>query len=68
MGLDSDIPAYLSKRQITNKAINNFLENVRNKKLNHLRRPAGAADAEVSNASAPNASPLGRLFGFPDQS
>jgi hypothetical protein len=48
LGLDSDVPAHLSKRQVTNKAINSFLENVRNKKLSYTRRPAHNVDAEVS--------------------
>ena len=47
LGLDSDIPAYLSKRQVTNKAINQFLENVRNKKRSVQKRRSIAADQEV---------------------
>lgn len=49
LGLDSDVPAHLSKRQVTNKAINSFLENVRNKKLSYTRRPAHNVDVEVMN-------------------
>ena len=47
LGLDSDIPAYLSKRQVTNKAINQFLENVRNKKRSVQKRRSIAADQEA---------------------
>lgn len=38
--LGMEVPAYLSKRRVANKAINNFLENVRNKKGIISRRPS----------------------------
>ena len=47
LGLDTDIPVHLSKRQVTNKAINSFLENVRSKKMSYSRKPSSTADAEV---------------------